>query len=142
MVNEKIKSMIKKAVQDECQQSSQVRRSELMDHEPTTPTRKLIAPAKYSQWLEKSPKCKDFSPLRSHSNYATMFAVQEEPVQNFPMKSTRNPAFKNSHLHVSTDTDSFIECRNTSAKAMAKSEVAAIGATDNFVKRLVYASTV
>ena len=35
VVNEKIKAMVKKAVHDECQTSSQERKKELMDHEPT-----------------------------------------------------------------------------------------------------------
>ena len=120
MVNEKVKSMIKKAVQDECQQNSRERRSELMEHEPTTSTRKLIAPAKYSQWLEKSSGCKDFSPLKSHNNPSTMFAVQDEPMLNSPVKSTRKPAFIHSHLPASTDTDVFIECRDTCARALTQ----------------------
>ena len=58
------------------------------------------------------------------------------------MASARKPAFINLHIPVSTKTDAFIECRNTCARAMSMGEVAAIGATDNFVKRLVCTSTV
>ena len=97
MVNEKIKAMANKAVQDECQTSLQERKGELKDHEPTmwdvsmTPQHlqkckqskqkqegwKLISPAKYSKWMGKSSPCKDFSFLKPRTNQPAMFAVQE-----------------------------------------------------------------
>ena len=56
--------------------------------------RKPVSPVKYSQWMEKNPPCKDFSPPRSRINSPAMFAVPEEPVVGSLVASARKSALK------------------------------------------------